>query len=69
MVHPSLRKSKTLSTQWIVDPMADAAKEEEEISKNFLSVDFIGHREMLVVWVVDEHWKELVVQSAAIVES
>ena len=42
--------------------MADAAKEEEEISEIFLSVDFISHQEMLVVQVADEHRKELVVQ-------
>ena len=30
-------------------------REEEEISKFFLSVDFIGHQEMLVVRVIDEH--------------
>ena len=44
-------------------------KTEEEISEIFLSVDFIGHREMLVVWVVDEHQKELVVQSATVAEA
>ena len=44
-------------------------KTEEEIFEIFLSVDFIGHWEMLVGRVVDEHQKELVVQSVAVAEA
>ena len=41
-------------------------KTEEEIFEIFLSVDLIGHREMLVVRVTDEHRKELVVQALSL---
>ena len=36
---------------------------QEENSKFSLRQEIIGHREMLVVWVTDEHRKELVVHA------
>ena len=54
MMRPPLWLLKGLSTRRVVDPVADAAEDREEISEIFLSVDFIGHQDILVVLIVDK---------------
>ena len=55
--------ARPLCFQWVEPSTPDGA----EFLKILQSADFIGHRIMLVVFIADEQWKELVEWIATVV--